>query len=89
MKAEQTGWRPEPQPECGPDCTCRVLKDTERWPEPPPGPVVIREPELRECGTTGCMWCDPVRRWIDDTDPDPAPPPGGGDRLTYGTRGPR
>ena len=71
-------WRPEPQPECGPDCTCGVLVDPDVWPLP----VVTRvEPDLRECGVTGCTHCDPVARWIDDTDPDPAPPPGGGDRL--------
>jgi len=71
---EQT-WRPVPQPPCDPDCTCRVLNDTERWPEPPSGPVVIREPEVRECGVTGCTHCDPVARWIDDTDPAPVEPP--------------
>jgi len=72
-------WKPAPQPECEPGCTCTVLNDTERWPEPPT-PVVITA-EVRECGVTGCTHCDPVARWIEDTDPDPAPPPGGGDRL--------
>jgi hypothetical protein len=75
-------WRPTPQPECDPDCTCTVLNDTDRSPEPP---TTVVASETRECGVTGCTHCDPVARWIEDTDPDPAP--GGGDRLTYGRRG--
>jgi hypothetical protein len=75
-------WRPEPQPACEPGCTCYGLPNSEPWPEPPT-PVVTAE--TRECGVTGCTHCDPVARRIEDTDPDPAP--GGGDRLTYGTRG--
>jgi hypothetical protein len=74
-------WRPTPQPECEPGCTCNAPSNSERWPEPPSGPVVIRDPELRECGVTGCISCDEVYQFIRDTDPDPAPPPGGGDRL--------
>ena len=74
-------WRPAPQPPCGPGCTCGLPPD-------PPLPVVIRDPEsLRECGVTGCTSCDEVYQWIEWTDPDPAPPPGGGDRLHYGTKG--
>jgi len=52
--------------------------------------VSAAETGLRECGVTGCGYCDPVRQWIEDTDPDPAPlQPGGGDRLHYGTKGTR
>lgn len=62
-------WRPTPQPPCEPGCTCGLP------PDPEPLPVVIPEPELRECGVTGCTNCDPVYRWIEDTDPAPAAEP--------------
>lgn len=75
-------WRPEPQPACPCKfCTGETpVPNLEPWPEPPQA-VVTRDPELRECGVTNCTQCDPVRQWIEDTDPDPAPPPGGGDKL--------
>jgi hypothetical protein len=72
-------WRPIPQPPCTePCCTGGEFPEPDPWPLP----VVNRAAEqLRECGVTGCISCDEVYQFIRDTDPDPAPPPGGGDRL--------
>lgn len=68
-------WRlPEQDPCTEPCCTGEPFPNTDE-----PAPVVIREPDLRECGVTGYTSCNEVYRWIQDTDPDPAP--GGGDRL--------
>lgn len=69
-------WRPFPQPECGPDCTCHVPTET-------PLQVIPRDTPLRECGVTGCTHCREVYAFW-DTDPDPVP--GGGDRLPKGPR---
>lgn len=64
-------WRPVPPPPCEEPCCTGALTDPDAWPQP----IVVRDqPDLRECGVTGCTYCRLVTT-----------PAGGGDRL-YGSR---
>lgn len=79
-------WRPEPQPECGPNCTCRGSFESENdrlaeYVRSEHGRG-LTEPRAVPHPLGGITYpVDPsqVGQWWEDHDPDPAP--GGGDRL--------
>lgn len=63
-------WKPTPQEPCEEPCCTGEAFTEPTWTRPV---VVPDDPELRECGVTGCTHCDHV-----------FVPSGGGDRLPYG-----